>query len=279
MIPTTASVAQTSRGLGPREVQLAQISSPEENQEERWAQVRYVQGDVTYQGRPAKIGDRLQVGEELRTGSNSRATLFFDSGIGVLLLSEQTTVQLQILETLKNGARTTRLLTQRGQVRAQVRRFTNPDSSFEIAFRGNDDDIEGGIAGSRGTDYGVAVGPNGQTGVSTLSGQVAVMTPAKTVLLDAGYSSLIVPGQGPTEARLTAANVELKLKLLSATEPEKIRVTGAGDPLNLVYVNGVPVETQQNGEFDVVVPLPKNRPLQVLVRTPLGQEQIYELET
>lgn len=245
---------------------------------ERWVQIRQVQGEVTYQGRPARVGDVLAEGEKLSTGSNASATLVMDDGIGTVTVSELTTLQVQNLEILPNGAKTTKLFTNRGQSRAQLRPFNNPDSRFEITFRGDDDDEEGGVAGARGTDYGVAVSPSGQTGISIRSGTVEVVAQQQSVLLNAGTSSLVVPGKPPTPPRTTAENVQLKVKILPPTPDQQVRVSGEVDPLNLVFLNAQPLETGIDGKFDTIIPLLPNQTLRLVVRTPLGQEQVYELE-
>ncbi|MBD1939071.1 iron dicitrate transport regulator FecR [Microcoleus sp. FACHB-68] len=245
---------------------------------ERWVQIRRVQGEVTYQGQPARVGDRLAEGENLSTGSNSSATLVVDDGIGTITVSELSNLQIQNLDILPNGAKITRVFTNRGQSAARLRPFVNPDSRFDIAFRGNDDDEEGGVAGARGTEYGVAVGPTGKTGISIRSGTVEVVAQQQSVLLNAGTSSVVVPGKAPTPPRTTGENVQLKVKILPATLNKQVRVSGEVDPLNLVFLNNQPLETGTDGKFDTIVPLLPNRILRLEVRTPLGQEQVYELE-
>ncbi|MBD2040311.1 FecR family protein [Microcoleus sp. FACHB-672] len=245
---------------------------------ERWVQIRQVEGEVTYQGQPARVGDMLAEGENLSTGSNSSATLVVDDGIGTVSVSELTNLQIQNLDILPNGAKITRLFTNRGQSVARLRPFVNPDSRFDIAFRGDDEDEEGGVAGARGTEYGVAVGPTGKTGISIRSGTVEVVAQQQSVLLNAGTSSLVVPGKPPTPPRRTGENVQLKVKILPSTLNKQVRVSGEVDPLNLVFLNDQPLETGVDGKFDTLTSLLPSRTLRLVVRTPLGQEQVYELE-
>ncbi|MFP5275386.1 hypothetical protein [Coleofasciculus sp.] len=133
---------------------IAQPTQPREQQ--RWVEIRQVIGNVTYKGRPAQEDDRLEVGEVLSTDDNAIVVLVVDDGIGTITVSERTQVQLINLEQLPSGAKTTQFFVKQGQIRANTRKFNHPNSSFEIAFRGEDDDVKGGIAGTRGTDFGGA---------------------------------------------------------------------------------------------------------------------------
>lgn len=260
-VPVVAQNAETQTGTTPRSIQIRQIT-----------------GNVTIDDKLARVGELLRVGEQIITGSNSNATLVVEDGIATLQLSESTQMQVQNLDTTANNGKITRVFAKSGQVTAYTRKLINPESRFEIAFRGEDDETEGGIAGSRGTVYGVAVGPNGKTGISTKQGEVAVTAEEKTVLVGAGTSSLVFPGKPPTLARTTGENIFLKVKLLSPSANQKVRVQAEVDPLNLVFLNGQAVEIGPDGKFDTVIALPNNRSLSIVVRTPLGQQQVYELD-
>lgn len=258
------------------EPMIAQQTQPSE--QERWVEIRQVIGNVTYKGRPAQEDDRLEVGEVLTTDDDSIAVLVVDDGISTITVSERTQVKLSNLEQLFSGAKTTHFFVKQGQIRANTRKFTHPNSSFEIAFRGEDDEVEGGIAGTRGTDFGVAVGPTGKTGVSTRQGTVALTALEQTVLVEEGNSSLVVPGEPPTPPRSTNTNSQLKLQVLSATEEQNVRVVAEVDPLSLVFLNGQAVETDQRGQLETVVPIPDNSVIRLVVRSPLGTQQVYELD-
>ncbi|HBB31447.1 MAG TPA: iron dicitrate transport regulator FecR [Cyanobacteria bacterium UBA8803] len=244
---------------------------------ERWVQVRQIDGTVTSQGRPIRVGEYLAMGDVIKTSNNSRAMLVVDDGIGMVKVSELADVQVQNLAVLPNGGKTTKFFVSKGQVRAIARHLTNPNSSFEIAFRGDDEEVEGGIAGTRGTEYGVAVSPNGQTGITTVQGNVAVTALNQTVFVKAGTSSLVVPGQPPMLPRSTPSNLQLKLQLLSVTTERQVRVIAEVDPINLVYLNGQPVEVDRNGKLDKIVPLSDTGSVSLVVRSPLGDQQVYEL--
>ncbi|MCT7951215.1 hypothetical protein NG798_15555 [Ancylothrix sp. C2] len=261
LAPAVAQNAETLTGTTDRSIQIRQIT-----------------GNVSVGGKPAKVGEQLREGEKIITDSNSSATLVVEDGIATLQLSESTQMQVQNLDTTTNNGKVTRVFASRGQVTAFTRKLINPESRFEIAFRGDDEETEGGIAGSRGTVYGVAVGPNGKTGISTKEGEVAVTAEEKTVLLGAGTSSLVFPGKPPTLPRTTSENILLKVKLLSPSANQKVRVQAEVDPLNLVFLNGQAVEIGSDGKFDTVIALSNNRSLSIVVRTPLGQQQVYELE-
>ncbi|MBD2744127.1 FecR family protein [Coleofasciculus sp. FACHB-1120] len=237
----------------------------------RSIEVKETNGTVTSQGKPVKAGDRLQASGSLTTNFDARVVLAMEDGIGTVQVSENTNVQVKTLKTSKDGSKQTRLYLDKGQVNAKVRPFTNPNSNFEV-------ETPGGIAGTRGTEFGVTVGSNGKTGLSTIRGKVAFSARGKTVLVEPGYSALIVPGQAPTIPKVTTGDTRLKLQVLSVTGDGQVRVTGTVDPINLVLVNNQIVDTGGEGQLDTVVPIPSNRQLRLVVRNPLGNQQVYELE-
>lgn len=238
----------------------------------RWVEVRQVNGEVTSNGRRVKVGDRLRVeGDRISTSSGSSAVLAADDGIGIINVAENTNIAVKSLKTLPDGSKTTRFYLTRGQTRSKVRRFTNRKSSYEI-------ETPGGVAGTRGTEFGVAVSPNGKTTLSTVQGTIAFSAQEKTVLVEPGYSALIIPGQPPTTPRFTTGDTQLKLQVLDAANKDQVRVTARVDPINLVLVNGTVVDTGGDGQLDTVVPIPSDRKIILIVRNPLGNQQVYELQ-
>jgi hypothetical protein len=250
----------------------------------RWLEVRQISGIVTFQNRDARVGDRLTaVGQTITTDRRSQAVLAIDANTGVVNISENTSLRVKSLTLRRDGSRVTVLTILRGQARVQVRRLNNPNSRIEI-------DTPAGVAGVRGTEFGVGVSPKGKTSISTLNGQVAAIANNQTVLVNPGYSSLVIPQEPPTAPRVTP-KVVLELRNLSTISNFRVRIVAAVDPLFLVFVNDKPVETQRDGTFDTVIDVPKpcRQPqllpadrqsycnLRVVVRSPLGEEQIYNL--
>jgi FecR protein len=230
----------------------------------RWVEVRQIRGTVIYQGRPAKVGDRLRVsGEQITTGRGSSAVLAVDSGIATINVAENTTLQVKGLAIAANGGRVTLLSVPRGQARVQARRMSNPSSRLELS-------TPSGVAGVRGTEFGVGVGPGGKTGISTLEGVVAANAKGQTVTVNGGYSSLVFPGDPPTPPRLTQEK-------LSAVSKDRVRLVCQVDPLNLVFLNDQPLEMDRNGNIDTIVSLSADYRFRLVIRSPLGGEKSYEL--
>ncbi len=235
----------------------------------RAVEVRQIRGTVTYQGRPARVGDRLTApGQQIVTGRQSSAVLAVDTGIATINVAELTTVQVQNLSMAANGGRITRLSVPRGQARIQARPLTNPNSRLEVSS-------PAGVAGVRGTVFGVGVGPNGKTGVSTLEGAVATTAKGRTVTINSGYSSLVFPGDAPTQPKLTQENLKYELISLSPINRNRARLICTVDPLNLIFLNDQPLAMDRTGRVDTLVPRPANAEYRVVVRSPLGKEELH----
>ncbi|MEO0801532.1 MAG: FecR family protein [Cyanobacteria bacterium J06642_2] len=246
----------------------------------RWLEVRRVEGEVTHQGRdlevsPAILGERLtQTGERLTTGAQSSALLAFDDGIGFARVTEETEMAVTQMDVSAGQGKITRLSVPRGNVTLQIRRFTNPNSRLEV-------ETPAGIAGVRGTVFGIGVSPTGKMAVATQEGAVAAIAQEQTVLVEDGFYSLVVPGQPPTPPRELTGSLELEVEQLGTVEPDSTeaggRIVGRVDPVNAVYLNGEAIEIGLDGNFDNVFPIRDDFRLDVVVRSPLGGEERYEL--
>ncbi|MEO1134043.1 MAG: FecR domain-containing protein [Cyanobacteria bacterium J06639_1] len=250
------------------------------SQATRWLEVRKVEGEVSYQPHdfdiaPATAGDRLtQTGDRLITGAKSASLLAFDNGIGFARVTESTEMTVAELEVAGNQARITRLTVPRGNVTLQIRRFTNPNSRLEV-------ETPAGIAGVRGTVFGVGVSPAGKMAVATQDGAVDAIAQGETILVEKGFYSLVVPGQPPTPPQKLTGSLELEVEVLGTVDPTDSdaggRIVGRVDPVNAVFLDGDPVETTLDGRFDRVFPIRADFKLEVIVRSPLGGEKQYEL--
>lgn len=246
----------------------------------RWLEIRKADGEVTYQRRDreasaAAVGNRLtQAGDRLTTGVKSSSLLAFDNGIGFARVTESTEMTVAELEVANHQGRITRLSVPRGNVTLQIRRFTNPNSRLEV-------ETPAGIAGVRGTVFGVGVSPAGKMAVATQSGAVDAIAQGETVLVNQGFYSLIVPGQPPTPPRELTGSLALEIEVLETVDPTDIaaggRIVGRVDPVNAVYLEGEAIETALDGSFDRVFPVREDFKLDVVVRSPLGGEKSYEL--
>ncbi len=241
---------------------------------DRWLEVRRPVGQVLYthaqKTQSARNGIRLQsVGDTITTKKGSSVILAIDIGTGFIKVSENTTIQIRKLFTTSGGGRITQLQVKAGQVRLQVRKFTNSSSSLEI-------ETPAGVAGVRGTDFGVSVQQNGKMGVATLNGGVATNAQKQTVLVNAGFQNLTIPGEPPSSPIPLREDTRLNIRQLIANG-NQVRIVGSLDPVNLLTIAKQSQNTDKSGNFNITVPLPANRQVEAVVLTPLGKTQIYQL--
>ena len=243
----------------------------------RWLEVREVVGTVNYyrgdRTEAATINQtRLeQVGDRLSTGAASRATLAVDTGIGFVTLEENTDLRIDELRTTASGGRVTRLNVTAGRARLRVRPFLDSESELEIR-------TPAGVSGVRGTQFGVGVTPSGQTGVLTEEGSVYAEAQGVTVSVDAGFQSLIVPGEPPTPPMPITDNVELDIIQLDTIDGgNAVQIVGRIDPLSQLVLDGVTQDIDSDGQFEVIVPRLGRDRIPATVSTLSGNEQDYEL--
>jgi len=242
---------------------------------DRWLEIQQVSGTVTEViggvSQAARVSSRLQnVGDAVRTGNASSAVLAVDTAIGAIDVAENTSIEVSELTLLPTGGRITRLEVTGGQVRLELRRFTDPDSELEIK-------TPAGISGVRGTTFGVSVQPNGQTGVATIDGSVSAAAQGQQVTVDAGLQSLIIPGEPPTPPEPLRDDPRLDIQVLQRSEPQTVQIVGQTDSVNLLVINDAPQNLERSGEFDLHLPVPDDRRIVAIVTTPLGTRQTYEL--
>jgi hypothetical protein len=242
---------------------------------DRWLEVQSLSGTVTFQRNKkteaAQVGTRFAtVGDTLATGKRSSATLAVDTGIGMVNVSESTTIQIKQLEALPSGGMVTLLKIWRGQARLRLRPFTNPDSRLEV-------ETPAGISGVRGTVFGVSVQPNGTTGVATLKGRVVAEAQGQSVSIDAGLQSLIVPGEPPTQPTPLQENTQLNLLALNRINRRTIEIVGQIDRVNLLTIEDEVQNVGPDGIFTIRRSIPPERRIGATVTTPLGKKQAYEI--
>lgn len=241
---------------------------------DRWIQVRRATGQVFYtrgqKSQPARNGMQLQaVGDTITTKKGASAVLAIDIGTGLIKVSENTSITVKKLLTGKKGDRITELQVNTGQVRLQMRPLTNANSRVEIH-------TPAGVAGVRGTDFGVSVQQDGKMGVATQEGSVATDAQGQTVLVKAGFQNLTIPGQPPSPPVPLREDTRLNIIQLIGNGSQA-RIVGTVDPVNILIIAQQPQNIDANGKFDLTVPLPPNRRVEATVVTPLGKKQIYQL--
>jgi hypothetical protein len=241
---------------------------------DRWIQIRRTVGQVFYsrgqKSQPARNGMQLQaVGDTVTTKKGASAVLAIDIGTGMIKISENTTITVQKLFTGKGGERITELQVKNGQVRLQLRPLTDKDSRVEIH-------TPVGVAGVRGTDFGVSVQQDGKMGVGTQEGSVATSAQAQTVLVKAGFQNLTIPGQPPSPPVPLREDTRLNISQLIG-KGNQVQIVGTIDPVNLLLIAQQPQNIDTDGKFNITVPLPTNRRVEATVITPLGKKQQYQL--
>ncbi len=243
----------------------------------RWLEVRQTSGDASYirgsSGVQVKVGDRIQaVGDGIRTGANASVRLAVDTQVGFITVEEKTVMQIRAIQVAPDNGRITQLYVPQGQVRLQVRPFNHRGSRLDVATPSS-------ISGVRGTNFGITVQPNGRTGLATLDGSVLSSAQGKSQMVRAGYQNLTMPGEAPLPPVPLRDDPSLtyRWQVVIENNIRKLRLIGEIDPVNLVYVDDVPQVTDRYGRFQVLV-TPRSSPrYRVVVVTPLGRSQVYDL--
>ena len=273
--------------------------------------IEEIRGEVNVNGQPAQLNEFLQEpGTLITTGNNSTARLRIDSNIGVVEVAPNTTVELQTVSGSAgaSGNQITVFTVTGGRIRLSISRFVSDifrnllgeDKLNQIAALdtlnglGEFDDIAQesrsvndsplrietpvGVAGVRGTSFGVAVGPSGKTGVSTIDGIVGVFAQGREEIVNSGFFSTINVEGEPTTAASTPSLSTLQRFTVIRTGSNTVRLLGRVDPMDIVYVNGQAIETDAEGNFEYAGNTGNGR-VKIVVRGPSVRERHYSLTT
>lgn len=247
-------------------------------QVKRWLQLQNLSGQVNYlsnrQSRAAQSGDRLQApGDGVTTGKQSMVQLALDTGIGFVDVTEQTHLVVQEMRLTPSQGRITRLKISRGRAKLRLRRFTNPESRFEI-------ETPAGISGVRGTEFGINVQPDGKMSVAVSEGKVDSSAQGKTVGLDAGFQNFTIPGEPPSDPVPITNDTTMTYTLDRniAKGKRQLVLRGKVDNVNAVFVGDQPLVVDRAGQFIVSVPVVSHPRLKIQVVTPLGKTENYDLK-
>ncbi|MGP8199694.1 MAG: FecR domain-containing protein [Limisphaerales bacterium] len=193
---------------------------------------------------PLKLGDRL------RTGKNSRATLRL-STLSVLRVYELTTLEIQPPE--QPGARSVL------DLESGAAYFFNRDKPSETQFR--TPSASGAI---RGTEFNLAVAGNGRMELALLDGQVDLTNNQGTLQVQTGQKAVVEPGQAPKTAPLIdAVNIiQWTLYYPAILDPDELELNAdTKDAL------GSSLDAYRNGDL-----------LQALAKYPEGRTTASESE-
>ncbi len=245
---------------------------------DRWLAVQQITGAVTYQRdtfqKAAQMGDRLErVGDSLSTGKNATATLLVDTGVGTISVSENTILRVRSLGIAADNGRITQLEVPQGRVYLKLRRFNHRGSRLEIR-------TPAGLSGVRGTEFGLSIQPGGKTGLATRQGAVMTSARGADVKVAAGYQNFTVSGEPPSIPVPLKNDPSLRYQVQQEIDSQRVRrfrLVGQTDPVNALTVNGVAQSTDRDGRFSAVFYASSYPRVKVIVTTPLGKTEAYEL--
>ena len=193
----------------------------------------------------------LKIGDRLRTGKNSRATLRL-SNLSVLRVYELTTLEIQPPE--QAGRRTVLNL------ESGASYFFNRDKPSETQFR--TPSASGAI---RGTEFNLAVADNGRMDLALLDGKVDVTNSQGTLHVESGQEAVVEPGQAPKANALIDAvsTIQWTLYYPAILDPEDLEL-----PADIKEALGSSLEAYRNGDL-----------LQALAKYPEGRVPASESES
>lgn len=265
--------------LLPQDQQKTEAQRAIQVRTEQWLKVEQVSGNVRYRNlynyanRPARVGDRLQASsDEISTGANSSAVLSVDTGIGLIDVTENTTIQIRSFRMASDNGRIANLFIPRGKARLQIRKFTNRGSQLNIQ-------TPSGISGVRGTKYSVIARPNGNMITTTFEGSVATTAQNQTKMVNGGFQNLTVVGEPPSNPVLIGNDASLKYVINRKTSGSgrSISFYGYTDPFNTVKVDGLEQSLDRSGMFSLQLPATSSLNVKITVETSLGKIQVYEI--
>lgn len=163
----------------------------------------------------AKIGQTLEVGDQVRTAVNSRATVRL-SNLSILRVSEQ--MSYEILPPRDAAGKPII------DVKAGKAYFFSRNKPEEIQFE--TPVVTGAI---RGTEFNVNVATNGRTEVALIDGAVELTNTAGDVYLSSGEEAVTEPGHAPVKtAVINAANIiQWNLYYPAVLDLSELRLTTA----------------------------------------------------
>ncbi len=275
----------------------------------RSLEIQEIRGTVTFKGRPAVVGDRLLApGDEIITGPDSTARLAIDNNIGIVEVSEKTAVKISDLSS-SAGENDTAIFVSRGRVRLSIGKTAAPTASANTStiippqqiaalntFSGIAEtsqiaqqkkyprtapvrvETPEGVAGVRGTSFGVSVGPDGKTSVETIEGTVEVSGRTDSeVVVTRGNATAIFPETPPVAPSASPRLAKLKVRSLSRLSGNIYRLSGQINPIDIIYVNNETIKIDRQGNFKIQGILPPSRRINIVVRGPSVTERHYSI--
>lgn len=265
--------------LLPQDQQKTEAQKAIQVRTDQWLKVDKVMGTVkyrnlyNYENRAARVGDRLQTtSDEISTGANSSAVLSVDTGVGVINVSENTTIQIRSFRLASDNGRVTNLFVPRGKARLQIRKFTNRGSQLNIQ-------TPAGISGVRGTNFVVIARPNGNMITTTFKGSVATTAKNQTQMVNGGFQNITIVGESPSIPVPISNDAGLRYTINRQTSGSGRSVVFVGytNPFNTVKVDGLEQSLDRSGKFSLQLPATSSLKVKVTVETAMGKIQDYEI--
>ncbi|MBD2315634.1 FecR family protein [Phormidium tenue] len=265
--------------LLPQDQQKTEAQKAIQVRTDQWLKVDKVMGTVkyrnlyNYENRAARVGDRLQTtSDEISTGANSSAVLSVDTGVGVINVSENTTIQIRSFRIASDNGRVTNLFVPRGKARLQIRKFTNRGSQLNIQ-------TPAGISGVRGTNFIVIARPNGNMITTTFNGSVATTAKNQTQMVNGGFQNITIVGESPSIPVPISNDAGLRYTINRQTSGSGRSVVFVGytNPFNTVKVDGLEQSLDRSGKFSLQLPATSSLKVKVTVETAMGKIQDYEI--
>lgn len=265
--------------LLPQDQQKTEAQKAIQVRTDQWLKVDKVMGTVkyrnlyNYENRAARVGDRLQTtSDEISTGANSSAVLSVDTGVGVINVSENTTIQIRSFRLASDNGRVTNLFVPRGKARLQIRKFTNRGSQLNIQ-------TPAGISGVRGTNFIVIARPNGNMITTTFEGSVATTAKNQSRMVNGGFQNITIVGESPSIPVPISNDAGLRYTINRQTSGSGRSVVFVGytNPFNTVKVDGLEQSLDRSGKFSLQLPATSSLKVKVTVETAMGKIQDYEI--
>lgn len=260
-------------------VELIDAQSQLQVKTNRYLQIEQIQGTVFLRNqntnRPARKGDRLtNIGDEIVTDGKSTAVLSVDTGVGFVNVAEKTVLRINALQVTNDNGRITTLQVPKGNVRLRIRKFTNPNSRFDIQ-------TPAVVTGVRGTEYVVNVKNDGRTVLTTLDGAVLTSAQNTDVLVNKGFQNQTTVGEPPTQPVPIQDNGDLDYQVFKLFENDgrQAVLVGKVDFANTVTIDGVEQNVDRDGQFRTVLNTNGiyRAEIQLIVTTPSGKQRTYDL--
>jgi hypothetical protein len=195
---------------------------------------------------PARVGERLEASDRVRTGEDGQATLRLSDG-STVRLEAATETQVQTLSRALS-----RISLGGGGVQADI--ADDPERLFQV-----DLDDDGAVARTRGAAFGVTATAKGTASVAATRGEVAVSARGREVVLRTGQFTRVAPGAPPTEAAPLPASLLLKVAWpggeKGVVRSKSAVVAGETTPGSRVVVQGRHVAVDAAGRYRAEVAL------------------------